>query len=100
MAELNAWRDPMIMINQMAALKSAIRRAHSAIEDEIDDIEVQWDGLRVAGGQREDHAAFLMTRLEPHLAGLRLFADKCLAQLKAMSADPFGREQQPVETGV
>lgn len=58
---------------------------------EVEGIEQEWAGLGRVGGQREDHAAKLMMRLEPHLRDLAKLASTAREQIIAMHADPFCR---------
>jgi hypothetical protein len=69
----------------------ALLQRVSHLRDEADEIAEQWEALGRAGGQRDDHAAALLMRLEPHLRDLATFADRCRQQIIAMHADPFGR---------
>jgi hypothetical protein len=69
----------------------ALLQRVSHLRDEADEIAEQWEGLGRAGGQRDDHAAALLLRLEPHLRDLATFADRCRQQILDMHADPFGR---------
>ena len=59
---------------------------------EADELANAWEGLKSAGGGREDHAALLLARLIPHLAALQSFAEVARGQLSAIVKDPFGRE--------
>jgi len=59
---------------------------------EQQDISEQWACLGIAGGQREDHAAKLLSRLRPHLHGIAEFCRIVESQITAMVADPFADE--------
>lgn len=69
-------------------------RAHLA--DESDEIGERWEALASIGAGRDDHAAALVARLRPHLEALRGFAERCIVQVDAIAADPFGDERASV----
>ena len=71
--------------------RAMIRRV-SDLRNEADEIEEQWQGLLAAGGARDDHAAVLLAKLEPHLSDIASFAATCRTQILAMLDDPFGCE--------
>jgi len=71
-------------------LKSfTVRMSH--LRTECEDIAEQWDGLGRAGGQRDDHAAQLLSRLRPHLASIERLSFDVQKQIDGMVADPFER---------
>lgn len=58
---------------------------------ECEEIAEQWQQLGRIGGQRDDHAAALLSRLGPHLGETARFATACTEQIAKHVADPFGR---------
>ena len=78
-------------IDRLPELTGEINRRASHLRNEIDEIGELWDGLRRLGACRDDHATAYLQRVRAHLEGFREFADRCITQLDARIADPFGR---------
>jgi len=74
--------------DMMGKLTALVAHLHN----EADEVAEQWYGLGQAGGQREDHAASLLTRLRPHLEAIESFAHICGQQITGYVKDPFGRQ--------
>ena len=85
--------EPETAIENVAAITRRIDEIRAHLADEADEIAEEWAGIGAAGGQRADHAATLLGRLQPHLAELEQFAAACRQQIDALMADPFGRNQ-------
>lgn len=80
------------------SLRKQINKQVSLLGYECERIEEEWEGLRLAGGQRADHAAMLLARLRPHLRDLASFLTRCEKQLDGYVADPFQRKE-PANVG-
>jgi len=65
------------------------RQSHLAYE--VDEMLEEWEGLGLSNGQRDDHAASILKRVQPHLVGLSEFFARCNEQCKEAIKDPFGR---------
>ncbi len=76
-------------------LRGELNRLHSQLGYEMEDVEEQWNALARMGAQRDDHAAELLGKLRPHLEGIASFCSRCVEQINAMKADPFGRKDRP-----
>jgi hypothetical protein len=85
--------DPIFAINNLADIENDLRRLVGNINLECNELANNWEGIGNIGGQREDHAATLLTRLKPHLSGLAEFCRTVEAQIDQMHADPFGRNE-------
>jgi ABC-type transporter Mla subunit MlaD len=83
--------EPEHAIDTVADLAGQVARMSSFLRAETEDIADAWEGLRIAGGQRADHAALLLGRLRPHLRDLAAFCKNVETQIDTMVADPFGR---------
>ena len=71
------------------SLNSALDQLRSDIANETANIARDYSSLVAVGGGRDDHADAYLVSLMPHLISLRDFADRCIAQLDEIHADPF-----------
>lgn len=78
-------------IERIEEMEQRLAQLRHAMNCEREDIQEQWAVLGNLGGQREDHAAQLLSRLRPHLRGIAEFASDCEKQIDGYVADPFGR---------
>lgn len=78
-------------IESLPELIKTLNKHLAEIADEAEEIGDRWDGLGRAGGQREDHAAQLLSRLRGGLLALAETCTTASAQIDAIVADPFGR---------
>lgn len=84
---------PTKAIESLDELRKEFNRRLHVLSLEMDDIAEQWGGLGRAGGQRDDHAASLMSRLRPIVSDLSGFATRVEKQIDQWVADPFGRKE-------
>lgn len=86
---------PIHAIENMNTMMGALNQKVSQLGYEVEEIAELWEGLGRANGQRDDHAAEMLYRLEPHLRGMIDFLNKCRDQVIQMKSDPFGRKEPP-----
>jgi len=84
---------PIDAIEGLPELLKRLTAIQSHLAAEADELAELWAGIGNAGGQRDDHAAVLLSRLRPHLAALATFAKTCERQIDGFVADPFGTRQ-------
>jgi hypothetical protein len=84
--------SPVEMLLNLKEMQGRLNRLVHALACECDEVDELWVGLGQAGGQREDHAASLLQRLNPHLVGIAKFCETCNVQIGQMAADPFQRK--------
>lgn len=80
---------PIQAIEGIDKLRGELNQRMSRLGWEMEDITEQWQGLKMVGGAREDHAAQLLCCLRAHLDGLAEFTAQVSAQITAMKADPY-----------
>ena len=85
-------RDPIEAVESLDELNKQAQDMADYIHAESVQIKVEWEGLRQAGGIREDHAAALLMRLRPHLDRLAHFCSNVETQIGMMHDDPFQRK--------
>lgn len=83
--------DPTAMVRResLAKMRRDIRAHLGEVERAIDACERQADGLRRAGGMREDHAAALLANLQPSLTALATLATDIADHIDEMAANPW-----------
>ena len=85
--------SPGTSIETLSDMLGQINVLRASLDNESSEIAELWDGLGRAGGQRDDHAAALLCRLQPILSELATFCNRCDAQIQSLCDDPFGRNQ-------
>ena len=86
------WLTPEQAIENLPDLLKGLHKMRCDLQAECDDLGELWAGMGKVSGQRADHAATLLTRLQPHLVFIEAWAHTCNAQIDAYKADPFGKE--------
>lgn len=81
---------PTQLIENLDGLLSAVRSRVDDLDAEARAIGNEWALLGRIGGQRDDHAAQLLTRLQVHLAEITHFVSRCDSQIQSLSEQPFG----------
>lgn len=81
-------------LEQVKDISGRITAINNLLALESEGVLEEWEGLKAAGGGRDNHAAELLKRLRPHLADLKAFATLCESQLEARISDPFGMERE------
>lgn len=84
---------PIQAIESLREMRGNLNRILSALDLEEDMIAEEWAGLGRAGGQREDHAATLLSRLRPILSDVSGYCTRVEKQIDGWVADPFGRNE-------
>jgi hypothetical protein len=84
--------NPITAIEGLDDMMGNINRKMSHLRTEVDEITEAWEGLGRVSGQREDHAAELLYRLERHFSDIAEFAARCHKQVIDMKDDPFDRK--------
>jgi len=77
-------------LSTLKDLLGEMHRRQSHLHNEIDEVLEEWEGIGRAGGQRDDHAALLLKRVQPHLDGLQQFFYDCNEQAIKAIHNPFG----------
>jgi hypothetical protein len=85
-------RDPIKAVESLDELNKQAQDMTDYLRAESNQIRVEWEGLKEAGGIREDHAATLLLRLRPHLDRLAHFCSNVETQIGIMHDDPFQRK--------
>lgn len=77
-------------IERLDDISSVLDSCLVDMTNEITGIQKEWKGLQSIGGQRDDHAAALLRRLDRHLADIKDNTCMLLQQLRSIVANPFG----------
>lgn len=76
----------------LSDLVDTLQRRLDVMRNAARSAKEQWEGLGRAGGQRADHAAELVAAaMLPDLHCLSSYCGRCVEQIRAMRADPFGK---------
>ena len=89
MATKTRWTDPVKLIRTLDRLVSDLRYHVEDLAEEAAGIGDEWEGLGDAGGQREDHAAALLRRLQPTLHRIWTASETAWEAIKTVRLDPF-----------
>ena len=87
--------EPDLAIAQLDDILEEFDTYRRRLSREIAAVTSQWLELGRLGGQRPDHAAELMARLQPCLLEIMSFGEAVHDQVAEMRRDPFGKEPNP-----
>ena len=81
-------------LDNVSELQAELNRRHHNLSIEIDSISEAWETLGKIGGQRDDHAAQLLSRLRCHLHDIARFCSSVETQIDGLVKNPFGRDDK------
>ena len=76
--------SPTCAIQNLDQIKRVLDAKLAEVYAECDRLEKQWNGLRSAGGQREESAIQLLSFLRRPINSLALMCDKMCDQIESM----------------
>lgn len=78
------------LLDDLDTMMSGMNKRYNALVDECHRVAADWDGLKRAGGGRDDHAASYLQHVAARLNTLAVYTDKVRGLLAETIAKPFG----------